>query len=409
MPIAINLAINPIKSFNGSMRGRCLFCILSLVTIGAHVSAQETQKKKQANLERKDTIDVWIGTGRSQQSHGIYLTKLDTKSGKLSPVSLAAEAEGPGFIAMHPNRKRLYAVCDLNKTPVVAAYAIESDQGQSILKLLNSVEIGDGGAAHVSIDPTARTLLTAQYSNGSVGVFAINDDGSIKARTQLVKHEGASKVDKGRQDAPHAHWTGFSPDNRFAFVPDLGLDKVVIYRFDAAGSKIEPHGFGQLPPGSGPRHLKFHSSGEYIFVLNELALTITVFRYDGKAGTMSPIETVETVPAKEKAKEQAVSASEIRVHKNGRFVYSANRGHDTISAFAFDATSGHLTLIEREPIRGATPRNFNIDPSGQWLLAAGQDSHTLASFAIDQQTGELTYNRSCVTTPSAICVLFGPE
>ena len=376
--------------------------------IGAPVSGQESKKKSQVASE-KDTIDVWIGTGRSQQSQGIYLSKLNTKTGKLSPATLAAEAEGPGFLAMHPKQNRLYTVCDLDKKPVVAAYEIVSNNGQSMLKLMNAVEIGDGGAAHVSVEPTGHTLLTAQYSAGSVGVFALNEDGSIRARTQLVKHEGASKVDATRQDTPHAHWTGFSPDNRFAFVPDLGLDKVMIYRLDAAASKIEPHGFGQVPAGSGPRHMKFHTSGKFIFVLNELALSITVFRYDSQAGTMTPIETFETVPAKEKAKEQAISASEIRVHSNGRFVYSANRGHDTITAFSFDETSGQLKLIEREHVRGATPRNFNIDPTGKWLLAAGQDSHTLASFAINQETGELTYNRSCVTAPSAICVLFGPE
>ena len=384
------------------------FCFSTFLAIGAIVSGQETKKKNQVSIE-KENIDVWIGTGRSPLSQGIYLTKLNTKTGKLSQATLAAEAEGPGFLAMHPKLNRLYTVCDLDKKAVVAAYEIISTKGQSSLKLMNAVEIGDGGAAHVSVEPTGHTLLTAQYSGGSVGVFALNDDGSIRSRTQLIEHEGASKVDAARQDAPHAHWTGFSPDNRFAFVPDLGLDKVMIYRLDAAASKLEPHGFGQVPPGSGPRHMKFHTSGKYVFVLNELALSITVFRYDSQAGTMTPIETVETVPAIEKAKEQAISASEIRVHKNGRFVYSANRGHDTITAFSFDETSGHLTLIEREHVRGATPRNFNIDPTGHWLLAAGQDSHTLASFAIHQETGELTYNRSCVTTPAAICVLFGPE
>ena len=380
---------------------------MAFITLDALVTAQDSQKKKQGGAQQ-DMIDVWIGTARGQQSKGIYYSRLNSKSGKLSEVQLAAESDGPGFLAMHPNRTRLYSVCELDRKPVVAAYAIDSSRGQSLLKLLNAVEIGDGSAAHVSVDPTGHTLLTAQYGTGSVGVFALNDDGSIRERTQLIKHEGGSKVDPKRQDAPHAHWTGFSPDNRFAFVPDLGLDKVMIYRLDAASSKLESHGFGQVPAGGGPRHMKFSTNGKYVFVLNEIALSITVFRYDSKAGTMTAIETVETVPENEKAKEQAVSASEIRVHPNGKFVYSANRGHDTISAFTFDESNGHLTLIERMPVRGATPRNFNIDPSGQWLLAAGQDSHTLASFAINQQTGELTYNRSSVTTPSPICVLFAP-
>ncbi|MDZ4851454.1 MAG: lactonase family protein [Pirellulaceae bacterium] len=383
-----------------------LFFVALLVANGVTMTAQDSPKKKQPQ-NQQEMLDVWIGTGRSQLSQGIYHTQLNTSTGKLSQVTLVAEADGPGFLALHPKLPILYTVCELDKKPVVAAYAVDTGKGRASLKLVDSVEIGDGGAAHLSVEPTGHTLLTAQYGTGSVGVFALNDDGSIRSRTQLVKHEGGSKVDPKRQEAPHAHWTGFSPDNRFAFVPDLGLDKVVIYRLDAANSKIEPHGFGQLPAGSGPRHMKFDNSGRFIFVLNELALTITVFRYDAQAGNMTPIETVETVPASEKDKEQAISASEIRVHPNGRFVYSANRGHDTITAFSFDESKGHLTFIEREHVRGATPRNFNIDPTGKWLLAAGQDSHTLAAFAIDPKTGELTYNRSCVTTPSAICVLFG--
>ncbi len=400
----MNITIKPRMSHSARL---CLLSIVTFFTVGGFVTAQDSQMKKQSNTSQ-DSIDVWIGTSRGQLSKGIYHTRLNTTSGKLSEVNLVAECDGPGFIAMHPNRTRLYAVCDLDKKPVVAAYAIESNKGQSTLKLLNSVEIGDGGAAHVSVEPTGKTLLTAQYSTGSVGVFALNEDGSIRERTQLIKHEGASKVDAKRQDAPHAHWTGFSPDTRFAFVPDLGMDKVMIYRLDAAASKLESHGFGQLPPGSGPRHMKFHTSGKFIFVLNELGLSITVFRYDSQAGTMTAIETVETVPEKEKAREQAISASEIRVHPNGNFIYSANRGHDTITGFSFDEAKGHLTLIERMHVRGATPRNFNIDPSGQWLLAAGQDSNTLAAFAINQRTGELTYNRSVVNTPAPICVLFAP-
>jgi 6-phosphogluconolactonase len=373
-------------------------------------SAQEVQAKKaKAKMDATDTIPVWLGTGKGNDSKGIYLAKLNIKTGKLSPSSLAAEAGGPGFLAMHPTKPVLYAVADLGQKPVVVAYAVAPVTSGPSLKLLNAVEIGDGGASHVSVDKTGRTLLTAQYGAGSVAAFSLNEDGSIRERTQLIKHQGGSKVVADRQNASHAHWTGFSPDNRFAFVPDLGLDKVVIYRLDATNASLEPHGHGVVPPGSGPRHMKFHNNGRFIFVLNELALTITVFAYDPQAGTMTPLETVATVSEQQKAKEQFFSASEIRVHPNGKFVYSANRGHDTISVFAFDESNGRLSFIEHEHVRGATPRNFNIDPSGKWLLAAGQDSHTLAAFAIDTAKGELTYNRSVIQTPAPICVLFGHE
>lgn len=354
-------------------------------------------------------LDVWLGTSSRPPSRGIYHCTLNTTTGKLSTPELAAEISGPGFLAMHPALPVLYAVGGVEGKPSVAAYAVEKNGPGASLSFLNALEIGDGGAAHVAVDATGRTLLTAQYGGGSTGVFSLRDDGSLKERTQLVEHEGASGTNASRQSASHAHWVGVSPDNRFAFVPDLGLDKVIIYKLDAAASHIDAHGFGQIAPGGGPRHMKFHPNGKWIYVLHELDLKVTVFDYDAAAGTMTPKQTIETVPPAELAKEQAKSCSEIRVHPSGRFVYAANRGHDTITAFAVDPDTGELSLIERENVRGATPRNFNLDPSGNWLLAAGQDSHTLASFQIDQDSGELTYNRSIVHAPSCICVLFQHE
>ncbi len=376
----------------------CLLIAMSLLTTSALSSAAES-----------DPLDVWIGTSRAKPSKGIYHCTLDTRTGKLSTPVLAAEVGGPGFLAMHPSGKHLYAVASYEGTPSVVCYAIKTSGGKRSLEYVNSLEIGDGGAAHVAVDKTGKTVLTAQYGGGSVAAFSLNDNGSLKQRTELIDHEGGSGVVAGRQDKPHAHWTGFSPDNRFAFVPDLGMDKVVIYRVDAAKSTLQPSGFGQVPAGGGPRHMKFHTNGKWVYVLNELALSVTVFDYDAATGKMTPKQTIRTVPQSELAKEKFKSASEIRVHPSGRFVYSANRGHDTITAFRVDQNSGELSVIEVESVRGATPRNFNLDPSGRWLLAAGQDSHTLASFEVNQQTGELTYNRSVVHAPAAICVLFEHE
>ncbi len=356
-----------------------------------------------------DVIDVWIGTSQSKPSKGIYHCTLDTKTGKLTEPELAAEIQGPGFLAMHPDGHHLYAVGTLDGTPSVASYAIEKSGGKSSLEFDNSLEIGDGGAAHVAVDPTGQTLLTAQYGGGSVAAFSLNPDGSLKERTALIHHEGGSGVVAGRQDKPHAHWAGFSPDNRFAFVPDLGLDKVMIYKLDPALAQITPSGFAKVPAGGGPRHMKFHPNGKWVYVLNELSLSVTVFDYNAETGVMTPKQTIPTVSKMLLAKELFKSASEIRVHPSGRFVYSANRGHDTVTAFRVNQDSGELSVIEVENVRGATPRNINLDPSGKWLLAAGQDSHTLASFAVNQDTGELTYNRSNVTAPSAICVLFEHE
>jgi 6-phosphogluconolactonase len=374
-------------------------CAAALLPVGASLTSPAHAAE----------IDVWIGTASSQLSQGIYHCTLNTDNGKLSPARLVAEASGPGFLAMHPKLPVLYAVGTLDGTPSVIAYTIGKDpQGKAALTLIGSLPIGDGGGTHLAVDATGTTLLTAQYGGGSVAVFALDDDGSLDRRTQLIKHEGGSRVVQGRQEAPHTHWVGFSPDNRFAFAPDLGLDQVVIYRVDAAKSELTPHGHADVPPGGGPRHMKFHPSGKWAYVLNELDLTVSVFDYDAEAGTMTRKQTVRAVPQRALNREQFVSASEIRVHPSGKFVYSANRGHDTITVFEVDADSGELKSVQRANVRGATPRNFNLDPSAKWLLAAGQDSHSLASFVVEE-AGTLQFNRSVIHVPSPICVLFQPE
>ena len=358
------------------------------------------------NELRSETLDVWLGTGRSSLSKGIYHCRFNTEDGKLTEPTLAAEMEGPGFLAMHPTQAVLYAVGGLKIEQVVAAFKIDRNGSMPTLKFLNAVAIGDGGAAHVSLDQTGKTLFTAQYGGGSVAVFRINADGSIKERTQLIDHEGAAKVVTGRQDSSHAHWTGVSPDNRYAFVPDLGLDQVVVYKFDAGAGTVTPHGKGVVPPGSGPRHMKFHPNGKWIYVLNELGLTVTLFDYDTTSGAMSPRQTVETVAVDQLAREKAKSTSEIRIHPNGKFVYAANRGHDTISVFKVNESNGELTRIQVENVRGATPRNFNLTPDGSWLLPAGQLSNSLGVFSIDQNTGMITFHQTSVYAPTPICVLF---
>tara|TARA_R110002049_G_scaffold72490_6_gene187346 strand:- start:22665 stop:23816 length:1152 start_codon:yes stop_codon:yes gene_type:complete len=361
------------------------------------------------NNAAEKNIDVWLGTSRSKQSKGIYHCMLNQETGKLSESSLVAEISGPGFIAKHPAQDVIYAVGSLDGVASVAAYRITGRQKKASLKLINSLPIGDGGAAHVSVHPSGNMLLTAQYGGGSTAAFSLAGDGALKKQTALIKHQGGSKVVPGRQDAPHAHWTGFSPDNRFAFVPDLGLDQVVIYKVDEANASIAEHGSAQAPAGGGPRHMKFHPNGKWAYVLNELSLSVSVYDYDAKTAAMTPKQTIPAVPISDLAKELFKSSSEIRIHPGGNFAYSANRGHDTITVYRINPTDGMLTVVELENVRGATPRNFNLDPTGKWLLAGGQDSNTLASFAVDKETGELTYNRSIINTPSPICVMFENE
>ncbi len=348
---------------------------------------------------------VWIGTITPQggQSKGIYRATFDPATGNLTTPELAAEIASPGFVTVHPNGRRLYSVCELpNKQgPGVAAFEI-SENGRS-LRLLNMQPIGDGGAAHLAVDRSGRCLFTAQYGGGSVAVLPLDADGRIQPRSDLAEHEG-SGPNEARQKGPHPHWVGVDAANRFLFVPDLGIDRVMIYRMNLDEGKIERHGAGVCPAGGGPRHLKFHPNGRFAYVLNELQMAVTAFAYDAEAGTLTPMQTISTLP--EELQEVPSKASEIRIHPSGRFVYAANRGHDSIAVFQVDPDSGKLTFVEREAIRGSWPRNFNLDPTGQWLLAAGRDSNTLAVFRIDPATGGLVFSGKSVYCPTPICVEF---
>ncbi len=349
------------------------------------------------------SVDVYYGTG-GNGSKGIYHSKFDTESGKLEPATVAAEIGSPGFLAMHPSQSYLYAVAQNEKGPCVAAYRINGDAS---LTFINSQAIGDGGGTHISVHPSGAFLLTAQYGGGSTALFRLSEDGSVNPRAQLVEHEGGSGVVPSRQDKPHPHWTGFSPDGRFAFVPDLGIDKIVIYKIDASGPSIKTHSFAETIPGGGPRHMRFSVDGKFIYLLNELALSVTTFAYDAQSGLTKRLTTTPALSEETKAKEVFNSSSEIITHPNGRFLYSGNRGNDSITAYRADPATGKLTVTEVEPVRGAWPRNINMDSSGRWLLAAGHHSNTISVFEIDQDTGELTYQRaSAINVPASICILF---
>ncbi len=350
-------------------------------------------------------IDVWLGTAKT----GIYHSTLNIESGKLSNPTLASETSGAGFLAMHPNGQILYSTNRENDGSVTAFSIINSDPAKAPhLKQLQSIPTGDGGAACVAIDKLGKVLMSAQYRGGSTSTYRLKPNGDLLSRAANIGHGKGSGINAKRQASAHPHWVGTSPDNQYLLVPDLGTDQVFQYQLNTDSGEISLQSKISLPPGSGPRHMKFHPTGNYAFVLNELTLTITVFRYDQSSGRFQEIQNIETLPANLKDR-HLNSAAEIRVHPNGKFVYSSNRGHDSISVFKFSPEKNKLEFVERESVRGSWPRNFNLEPSGKWLLAAGQHSNTLAVFEIDQDSGELTYARQIVNLPAPICVLFQNE
>ncbi len=360
-----------------------------------------------ASAVQAEHTAVWIGMSAAAhgEREGIYRATLDTKTGALTQPKLAAEIGEPEFLAIRPDGKRLYAACRLpNGDGGVAAYEISDDTKS--LRALNAVPTGGGQSCHVGLDRSGHCLFSAQYGYGNISALPLAADGKILAKPTVIQHTGTGPNHE-RQEGPHPHFVGTDPDNHFLFVPDLGSDRIVIYKLDPEKRTLSPHGAGRCPPGSGPRHLVFHPNGRFVYVVNELAITVTAFRFDPKAGTLTEIQTIEALPAKDK--KLPSTAAEIFIQPSGKYLYTSTRNDDTITTFAVDPESGQLKFVEREPIRGSHPRSFNLDPSGKWLLAAGRDSNTIAVFRIDEKTGRLVFNDRVVNSPSPICIVMQPE
>jgi 6-phosphogluconolactonase len=349
---------------------------------------------------------VYFGTGGGD-AKGIYVARFDTSTGKLGDAKLATEANRPGFLAIHPSDKYLYAVASSipgqegKKVGGVSAFRINSKSGK--LDLINQQSSGGSGPCHVSLDHKGRVAIVANYGGGSCSSMGVNDDGSLKKPASFIQHEGSS-VNEKRQKGPHAHSANPGPNDQYAFVADLGLDKVLIYKLDPKTAEMKPHGAGIVPPGSGPRHFDFHPNGKWAYTNGEMLMTVTGFNFDSDKGTLDAFQTIGTVP--EGIDFTGLSTAEVQVHKSGKFLYVSNRGHDTIAVYTIDPKNGKLTFVERENIQGETPRNFGIDNTGNFLLAAGQKSHTISVFRINQETGELKYTGNKIDVPSPICVKF---
>jgi 6-phosphogluconolactonase len=345
---------------------------------------------------------MFVGTyTKPLKSKGIYAWRFQPATGKLTPVGTVAETSSPSFLAVHPNQRVLYAVNEVNGG-MVSAYAIDQPAGK--LKFLNQVSTKGKGPCHLSVDRSGKWLFAANYGSGSVAAFPVNDDGSLGEASAFVQHAGSS-VNQARQAGPHAHASVMSPDNRFVFVADLGLDQVFGYRFDPnrGGMATDEPTITKVAPGSGPRHVAFRPDGRFLYVLNEMASTVAAFRYDAAKGTTEEMQTLSTLPADFKGSN---SGAEIFVHRSGNYLYTSNRGHDSIAMFRIDLTSGKLTATGHASTRGKTPRNFGIDPTGTWLFAANQDSDNVAMYRIDLKTGNLNPSGDPMEVFSPVCVVF---
>jgi 6-phosphogluconolactonase len=292
------------------------------------------------------------------------------------------------------------------KGGAVSAYAI--DKATGMLTKINQVSSVGEGPCHVNVHPSGKVAIVANYGGGSCASYAVKDDGSLSEAASFIQHVGSS-VDGKRQAGPHTHSGNYSPDGRFAFFCDLGLDKVFVYKVDTATAQLQANDppFATVPVGSGPRHFSFHPGGKFAFVNGEMLMNVTSFSYDAGKGVLTPIETVSTLPAGE-AMSPKYSTAEVVAHPNGKFVYVSNRGHDTIACYTVNEATGKLKLEANVPSGGKIPRNFNIDPSGKWMITAHNNSNDIVVFAIDPTTGIIKPTGQRQEVGSCVCVKFLP-
>ncbi len=355
---------------------------------------------------------VYFGTytsnaGPQGKSAGIYVADMDLTSGAITTPVVAAELVNPSFLVANSSGTHLYAVSEsprFQNPSSGGVSALKIDPTEGSLKLLNEQPSGGGSPCHLVVDNQSRFVLAANYSGGSVIVLPVNQDGALGTAVSFSQHEGSSV--HSRQKGPHAHCINLDASNRFALCADLGLDRVMIYAFDAKNGSISPNGnqaFAKVSPGAGPRHFAFHPKLPFAYVINELDSTVTAFRWNSEQGMLTVLQSVSTLPEDFTGRS---TTAEIAVSPEGRFLYGSNRGHDSIVVFSINSDTGRLSYVSHHSSGGQTPRNFAIAPGGSFLLAANQQSHNVVVFRIDRQTGKLEPTGKSVEIPSPVCVTF---
>jgi 6-phosphogluconolactonase len=344
---------------------------------------------------------VYVGTYTNRGSEGVYVYRLDPATGGLKPVGKSPGLSNPSFVAIDPKGRCVYAVRE-SGGPAGAIVALSRNAATNELTILNEQPSGGQGPCYVTVDREGRFVLAANYGSGSVALLPVAEDGHLLPAGSVIQHEGSS-VNRSRQKGPHAHSIVLDPANRFAFAPDLGIDKIMIYRLDREQGKLVPNDppFAKCEPGSGPRHFTFHPDGKHAYVIEELSSTVTAFAYDAGTGSLKTLQKISTLPKDFKG---TSTCAEVQVHPSGRFLYGSNRGHDSIAVFAIDAETGELRPLGHTPTQGKNPRNFAIDPSGTFLLAANQDGNSIVSFRINPETGALTPTGQVCQVSMPVCV-----
>ncbi len=382
-----------------SLRAVSLLLALTLLSLFAAAAPAEPQGK----------YLFYVGTYTEEggKSKGIYAFRYDAGTFEITPLGLAAETTNPSWVALHPTGRFLYAVNEVGKykgpnSGGVSAFSVDHATGK--LTFLNEVASRGADPCYIAVDKTGKYVLVANYTGGSVAAFPILADGKLGEASGFVQHTGKG-TNPERQEGPHAHSIDLSPDNRFAMVDDLGLDELLVYKFDSGKGLLTPNDppFAKVEAGAGPRHFVLRPDGKFAYVIAEMGHTVTVFSTDAASGKLQPLQTVTTLPKDFTGRNDD---AEIRMHPSGKFLYASNRGDDSIAIYAIDQTKGTLTQVAITHTGGKEPRSFEIDPTGALLFAANQKSDNIVVFKIDQKIGQLTPTGKVLDVGAPVCIKF---
>ena len=342
-----------------------------------------------------------VGTYTSPKSEGIYVYKFNSETGEVTPVSSVATLN-PSYLTVSPDEKFVYSVHEVDRTNIggsISAFTFDKTTGK--LTEINRQATGGDHPCYVETDKTGKWIFAGNYSSGSLSLFPVNKDGSLQPSSKLIQHHGKG-AHPTRQDKPHVHCTYISPDNHYLFVPDLGIDKVMIYSFDQKTGKLEEgkQPFSLSTPGAGPRHFTFHPNGKYAYLIEELTGHVVAYKYDN--GTLSELQRISTTPEGQTGYR---GSADIHVSPDGKFLYASNRGDfNTIASYKIDTDKGTLTNLGYQSTLGKAPRNFNFDPSGNFLIVANQDSDQIVIFKRNKETGELTDTGKRIDVGKPVCI-----
>ena len=362
----------------------------------------------------KNSTLVYVGTytDTPAKSKGIYLFWFQTEANEVStlmPLGVAAETPSPSFLTLDTKRRLLFCANEsetFEGKPGGGVRPFSIDPASGKLKLISQRSSMGAGPCQLVLDQTGKYVLVANYNSGNVAVLPVGMDGTLGEATSVIQDSGKGP-NTSRQEGPHAHCVTMSPDNKFAYVCDLGIDKVMVFKFDAAHGKLSENNppYVQTKPGAGPRHLVFHPSKKFAYLINEIDSTITAFAYDAKTGGLKELQTLSSLPGHYEGPNKA---AEIAITPSGKFLFASNRGNETVVLFAIDAGKGTLTLVEQQNTGGKTPRHFGIQPSGKHLAICNQDSDTVLVCGIDATSGRLKPSGVFTPVPSPACAVFLP-